>query len=196
MSILPLRAPALCWLVLLLQACAATPEDGSPPVPTDKQRPQPELTLHLPDQDCLCEPQDSATDYTFLEKGLSALAAGEHIEAVTYFQRYQRLESSPEADWEAGIAIAYDSMLTQSPFYDPVAALQSYRRLSPAAVDPARVHKRILLLRDALATFAAMQSQIEALDRDNRRLAQDLAKREEALKRLRELTLGQKAGSP
>jgi hypothetical protein len=135
-------------------------------------------------------------DYTFLEKGFSALAAGDHIEAVQYFQRYQRLESSPKADWEAGVAIAYDSMLPRSPFYDPGAARKAYEELSSEYAEGMVVHEKVRMMRDALETFVAMDREISRLENDNRVLREDLAKREEAIKRLRELTLGQKEARP
>jgi hypothetical protein len=181
---------------MLLQACATTTEAPVEPVPAAAPEPEPELILNLPDgssPDCVPAPD---RDFTFLDKGLASLAAGDHIEAVTYFQRYQRLESSPEADWEASIAIAYDSMLTQSPFYDPPAALMSFKVLQDITLDEQRIHPKILIMRDALTTLSGLQAQIEELQGDNARLTENLAKREEALKRLRELTLGQKAATP
>ena len=150
------------------------------------------MTLNLPDQQsrhCAC---DEGVDSTFLDKGFSVLVAGDHIEAVQYFQRYRRLESSPQADWEASIAIAYDSMLPQSPFYNPQAARMSYQRLEKPQFEGVQFHEMILMLRDALATFVAMELQISDLKSDNAILTEDLEKREEALKRLRELALGQK----
>lgn len=88
---------ALC----LLQACtAATPVEGvMAPVNTGETRAEtvPELTLNLPKENCTCV-AEGQTDYTFLERGFTALAEGDHIEAVHSFQRYQRLEDSPEAD--------------------------------------------------------------------------------------------------
>ena len=111
--------------VLLLLACSSTPaaEQAAADSAPDAV---PELTLNLPEQpqDCTCLAEEGV-DYTFLDKGFKALVAGDHIEAVQYFQRYQRLESSPQSNWEAGIAIAYDSMLPASPFYDPAAARKS-----------------------------------------------------------------------
>lgn len=191
------RAVVVGCLTLLLQACAGAPrESAEPNASSAAQRPEPELTLNLPDGNCDCGRVEPDPDYTFLDKGFSALAGGDHIEAVQYFQRYQRLESSVEADWEAGVAIAYDSMLPQSPFYDPRAARDAYEALSAVPVDAQRVHEKILLLRDALATFAAIQGRVMDLAEDNRRLSEDLSKREQALRRLRELTLGQKEGLP
>ena len=181
--------------LLLLQACAGTPpppqEVEPAPAPEDPND-GPELTLNLPgDEQCVCVPEEPV-DYTFLEKGFSALVAGEHIEAVQHFQRYQRLEASARADWEAGIAIAYDSMLPRSPFYDPEAARNSYEKLRQQGPGGMQVHEKVLMMRDSLETFVRMDRQIVDLESDNAILSEDLEKREEALKRLRELTLGQK----
>jgi len=185
------NALATAGLLLMLQACSSTPatqQSAAEPAPEAV----PELTLNLPEQaqDCACVVTEEA-DYTFLDKGFNALVAGDHIEAVQYFQRYQRLESSPQANWEAGIAIAYDSMLPDSPFYDPAAARTAYGNLKDQQVGGVPIHTKALMMRDALETFVAMEQQISDLESDNALLRQDLEKREEALKRLRELTLGQ-----
>ena len=186
---------ALSGLLVLLQGCGSAPVADT--APADTADTVPELTLNLPEEteDCACIASGD-TDYTFLEKGFSALVAGDHIEAVQYFQRYQRLESSPQANWEAGIAIAYDSMLPRSPFYDPEAARKAYEELAGQLVEGAVVHDKVLMMRDALETFVAMDREISKLESDNGILREDLAKREEALKRLRELTLGQKEARP
>ena len=185
------NALATAGLLLMLQACSSTPatqQSAAEPAPEAV----PELTLNLPEQaqDCACVVTEEA-DYTFLDKGFNALVAGDHIEAVQYFQRYQRLESSPQANWEAGIAIAYDSMLPDSPFYDPGAARTAYGNLKDQQVGGVPIHTKALMMRDALETFVAMEQQIGDLKSANALLRQDLEKREEALKRLRELTLGQ-----
>jgi len=195
-----IRLPSLAaaTLVLLLQACATTQQVGEEASAEPAADPQavPELTLNLPQQeDCTCVPENPA-DYTFLEKGFSALAGGDHIEAVQYFQRYQRLESSPQANWEAGIAIAYDSMLPHSPFYDPQAARKSYTRLKGQQVEGAPIHEKVLILRDSLEVFMTMRERIYRLNTNNAVLKEEVAKREEALKRLRELALGQKGVKP
>jgi hypothetical protein len=186
---------ALAGMLLLLQGCSATPVSETSP--GESMEPVPELTLNLPDkpEECDCALADEA-DYTFLEKGFSALVAGEHIEAIQYFQRYKRLESSPQADWEADIAIAYDSMLPSSPFYDPASARRAYESLKEKQVQDAALHDKVLMMRDALETFVAMERKISKLETDNGILREDLAKREEAIKRLRELTLGQKEARP
>ena len=191
-----IRWPSLAaaTLALLLQACSTTPqvEEEAAAQPVADPQEVPELTLNLPQaEDCTCVPENPA-DYTFLDKGFTALAGGDHIEAVQYFQRYQRLESSPRADWEAGIAIAYDSILPHSPFYDPQAARKSYNRLKGQQVEGTPVHETVLIMRDSLQIFMTMRRQISRLKKDNAVLKEEVAKREEALKRLRELALGQK----
>jgi len=188
--------PATAILVLLLQACASSPSE---PVPTqDPAETVPELTLNIPEQeDCVCVDTASArpSDYTFLEKGFSALVAGEYIEAVQYFERYMRTEESPESNWEAGVAIAYVSMLAESPFHDPETARKSYRKLRNKYGEDMQVHEQTLLMRDSLETFIGMDRKVDQLETENARLAEELEKREEAIRRLRELTLGQKGAA-
>ena len=53
------------------------------------------------------------------------------------------------------------------------------------------VHEKILMMRDALAIFVNLHQKIDDQQDENDVLAEDLEKREEALSRLRELTLGQ-----
>ena len=191
MPAIRINALATAGLLLLLQACSSAPATPQS-APESAPEAVPDLILNLPEQaqDCACLVTEEA-DYTFLDKGFNALVAGDHIEALQYFQRYQRLESSPQANWEAGIAIAYDSMLPDSPFYDPAAARTAYGKLKDQQVGGVPVHTKALMMRDALKTFVAMEQQINDLESDNALLRQDLEKREEALKRLRELTLGQ-----
>jgi tetratricopeptide (TPR) repeat protein len=188
-------------LVLLLQACATAPPVGdlsvAAPVAAE-QKPAAEITLNLPDQaetsrDCA---PATAVDRTFLDKGFTALAAGDHREAVSYFRRYQRLESSPGVDWEAGIAIAYDKMLPESPYYNWRAAREDYLRLVRDKPKGLQVHEQILLMQEALAVFADLHVRINDLQKESDILSENLEKREEALRRLRELTLGQKGSAP
>jgi len=192
------RPPVLVAAVLallLVQACASTAPVDSAATEAGPQE-VPELTLNLPEQqDCRCTSEEQK-DYTFLEKGLSALVAGDHIEAVQHFQRYQRLEDSPGAAWEADMAIAFDSMMPSSPFYDPQAARRSYKRLKNEQVEGLQAHEKILLMQDSLEIFVTMEQRVWKLQNDNAVLEEELAKREEALKRLRELALGQKGARP
>lgn len=178
---------------LLLQACSTAPVEEAPTEPARVPEEVPELTLNLPDGSCVCE-EAPKEDYTFLERGFTSLAAGEHIEAVQHFQRYQRLEKTPEAELEAGIAIAYISILPNSPFYDTEEARKSYRRLRVQPTEGMEMHQQTLLMRKSLETFLQMERKMIELGEDNAKLEKSLKKREEALKRLRELTLGQSGG--
>ena len=88
------------------------------------------------------------------------------------------------------MAIAFDSTLSQSPFYDPDAARKSYRTLSKDLPENGELDPQVLLALDALANFVALYDRVDTLERENKRLQGELAKRKEALKRLREVTLG------
>ncbi|QIB66867.1 hypothetical protein [Kineobactrum salinum] len=176
---------------LVLVACTTT-APAEPPVAAE-QAPAttPELTLNLPTREtCDCEPLPER-DLTFLERGFAAVSQADTVAAAEHFQRYKRLESSAEAQWEADIAIAYLSMSPNSPFFDREAASKSYQRLAKALRADMQVHPTTLLLRDALESFVVMHRHIEDLENSNATLKEDLEKREEAIKRLRELTLGQ-----
>jgi hypothetical protein len=184
---------AVIATVCLLQACASAPEDK--PVVSNESEAVPELTLNLPEEGCSCVATGEQSDYTFLEKGFDALEEGDYIEAVQSFQRYQRVEQSQEAQLEAKIAIAYVSTLSKSPFFDPVEARRAHRHLYRQFKPGMELHQKIIFMRDSLETFGVMQRHIVNLEASNATLTEDLRKREQALKRLRELALGQPASS-
>ncbi len=201
------RLAALFLLAFSLQACAAspavTPAAGAPPgvAATPGEPPVaaaavPPLPLNLPElAECDCSDAPT-TDYTFLEQGYRALLDGEYDEAMAEFERYQQLESTPRADLEAGIAIAYVRMLPRSSFYDPVRARKDFRLLREQNAKKLGVHDYTRLMRQSLLNLLELQDKIDKLKANNSALKDDLAKREEALKRLRDLTLGQKAAEP
>ena len=184
---------AVIATVCLLQACASAPDDK--PVVGNESAAVPELTLNLPEEGCSCVATGEQSDYTFLEKGFDALEEGDYIEAVQSFQRYQRVEQSQEAQLEAKIAIAYVSTLSKSPFFDPVEARRAHRHLYDKLKPGMELHQKVLFMRDSLETFGVMQRHIVNLEASNATLTEDLRKREVALKRLRELALGQPASS-
>lgn len=187
-------------VALLLSACVTTPEPAEipvdeTPVEAEPAAPAPELTLNLPNREqCQCQPAPER-DLTFLERGYQALSQGDPVTALQHFQRYKRLETVAAAQWEADVAIAYLAMLPDSPLYDHDAAAQSYRSLARRLEPDMRVHTTALLMRDSLAAFALLNRHIADLENTNATLTEDLAKREEAIRRLRELTLGQSRGS-
>lgn len=181
----------LCGALAACSSTAPQPAADAAPAEAAPEPAEVELNLSLPPaQTCACPPEP-AVDHTFLERGLDALAAGDHIEAVRHFQRFQRLENTALASWESELAIAYISVLPASPFYDLDAARESWRKLQQDAPPAANVHPRVLLLRDAMRAVIALVGQLEELRASNAGLREDLDKREQALKRLRDLTLGQ-----
>lgn len=187
---------AAAALAPLLAACASAPmpQPAEPPQAPAPQ-PVPELTLNLPapesPADCNCDLPANAVDPTFLDKGLALLNAGEYKEAVGYFRRYQRLESAAGVDWEAEIAIAYVKMLPQGPYYNWRASRDSYLRLMREPPKGVQLNEKIVLMRDTLPILIDLHTQIDDLQRETATLTETLEKREEALRRLRELTLGQ-----
>ena len=196
-------------LALLLQACATAPavppaaaasvgtaaEVAAPVESAPGKTEVPELELNMPQAEkCACTVPPGA-DYTFLEKGYRALLDGEYRDAMEHFQRYQRLESSPRADLEAGIAIAYVQMLPRSSFYDPVVARNSFRVLREQNAKKLGVHDYTRLMRQSLLNLLELQKDLDELKGNNKTLKEDLKKREEALKRLRDLTLSQKGAA-
>ena len=185
----------LVGALALIQACAQTPAEQVPePVPEKV----PEITLNLPTEqpDCDCVQEAAPNDYTFLDKGYAALAASDYEEAVAYFQRYLRLESSEEADWEAEVAITYVMTLPESPIFDVKEARKRFRDLNDSDWQSMQLHEQTLLLRHSLESFLLMSRRVRELREENEALQQDLEKREEAIKRLRELTLGQTGAAP
>lgn len=174
--------------IVLLSGCGTVPRSVDP----IEAATVPELTLNLREQSGDCVEQ-KILDYTPLERGFTSLAAGQHIEAVQHFQRYLRLEKGDEKELEASIAIAYISILPSSPFYDIEAARKSYRQLRKRPIDRMKLHEQTLLMRQSLETFLAMERRNIELKEDNETLAKNLERREVALKRLRELALGQRA---
>ncbi len=185
---------------LLLTACVTAPEASGPAAAegapgATAARPTPELTLNLATREqCQCQPSPER-DQTFLERGYQALGQGDAVTALQHFQRYKRLEAAPAAQWEADVAIAYLAMLPDSPLYDHDAAEQSHQSLARRLLPEMQVHTTALLMRDSLAAFALLNRHIADLESSNATLKEDLEKREEAIRRLRELTLGQSRGS-
>ncbi|MCX2981781.1 hypothetical protein EYC98_13020 [Halieaceae bacterium IMCC14734] len=142
----------------------------------------------MPQRNCQCE--TSPGEEAFLEKGFESLHDEQYLEALQYFQRYQRLEKTDRADLQAKIAIAYLSIIPDSPIYDSEAARDSYRQLRQQIATHEPLYGKIQLVQDSLETFLEMDSGIGNLKQENARLREELAKREQAIKRLRDLTLG------
>jgi len=147
---------------------------------------------HLNEKECMALSDSAAS---FLEKGFQALAQGEHISAAQFFQSHAWQKETAVSSWEASIAIAYMSMLPGSPFYDMEAVRDSYNKMNIWSIDDSTINYQIILMRDAIDAFVSLNLRLIDLERDNDLLEDNLAKRESALRRLRELTLGQQRGA-
>jgi hypothetical protein len=179
------RTLASLVTILLVTGCASSSPTGGG---VSSGGAAEEITLNMPQQNCLCE--SSSDEEAFLEKGFDSLHEGQFLEALQYFQRYQRLEKTDRADLQAKIAIAYLSIIPDSPIYDSEAARDSYRQLRTQVSQQEPLYGKIQLVQDSLETFLEMESNISDLKQENARLRKELAKREQAIKRLRDLTLG------
>lgn len=185
------RWVAMTFVAVVLAGCVAAPQEAPAPAVAADPNDVPEITLNLPENaDCNCE-QMPESDYTFLEKGIESVSTSDYIEAVQYFQRYQRLEKSDSAQWESAVAIAYVSYLPNSPFYDPDAARKSYSQLREQRAQFPLAHPQVLVMSESMDAFMTLDGRVNALEESHAVLEEELAKREEALKRLRALTLGQ-----
>jgi len=84
-------------------------------------------------------------------------------------------------------------MLPRGPYYNPELARTSFKVLREQDAKQLKVHDYVRLMRQALLNMLKLQAEEQAQEQKNQALQAELKKREEALKRLRELTLGQKA---
>jgi len=128
----------------------------------------------LETSECQCL-SDSPTDDFML--GLQALSRGDYAAAGQHFEEHAHsdVEQAPK---EAAAAQALANTLSQYPVGG-----------DPSTAD--EVTNRAMLIDLVLVMIAGLEQQISDLSAENAALAVDLEKREEALKRLRELTLGQ-----
>lgn len=161
--------------VLFVGGCSSTPEESdSVAAPSE-----PELTLNLPEPaipSCDCEALAAEAE-NYFDRGVRALAARDYVQALRYFERH-RDDVDAEGQREADVGIAFVTLITEV--------------VGSGEADGASdVDERAELMVLALAAVTSLEGRIAALEALNRALSKDLEKREEALKRLRELTLGQ-----
>ena len=183
-----MRTTLTITLAALLVACGGQPEREQVNSAETAGEPVPELNLNLPGSDCACKIEQD--NYTFMERGLQSMDEGAYLEALQYFQRYQRIEKSELATVESGIAIAYLSVLPESPIFDRDAARETYSELQPRITDDMNLHSEVQLMKLSMDSFLDMYTQVDRLKQTNGSLRVELEKREEAIKRLRDLTLG------
>ena len=125
---------------------------------------------------CQC-PDDTQLDQFSL--ALQALSGGDYESARAAFARHA--ESNREQNLsEATAGLALADTLAQND--------------AEGATSADSESDRAALIQMVLSLIADLQGQVAELDDQNAALTADLAKQEEALKRLRELTLGQPEG--
>lgn len=171
-------------LSVTLFACQSVPE--LPAEPQTENDPVSQINLNIPDPKaepetgCPC-PEGVARDENYFDRGVRALAARDYERAGVYFERH-RQEGGPQAQREADVGLAFVTLLDK--------ALEG----TDAAFQGAGVDERAEVMILALAAVQVLEGRLDALDAINKALTEDLGKREEALKRLRDLTLGQEEG--
>ena len=109
--------------------------------------------------------------------GLQALSQGDYAAAGEHFEEHA-LTGGEQAARETAAGQALLDTLSEYPIEG-----------NPSAEDA--VTDRSVLIDLVLVLIAGLEQQVVDLSAENAALSADLAKREEALKRLRELTLGQ-----
>ncbi|EED36631.1 hypothetical protein NOR51B_2583 [Luminiphilus syltensis NOR5-1B] len=177
----PLRTVALSSALVALSACAT-----SSPDPTPEPVEATEITLNLPvpevesaqPESCACREKGLEAAENYFDRGVRALAAGDYLQAEKYFNRH-RDEAISQTVREADVGLAFVALLSAT---------------HSDALVAEGLDQRAEVMMLALAAVQTLEGQIKALDTLNDVLAKDLKKREEALNRLRELTLGQEEG--
>ena len=172
--------PVTLMAAMVLQACASQPA----PVESPEPKTVPDaVTLNIPEPapaaDCDCEAWALAQE-NYFDRGVRALAARDYEQAKTYFERH-RASGGSEVQREADVGIAFVTLMSD--------AIKGGDRDGAAGVDE---RAEVMIL--ALAAVQTLEGRIQALNALNSALSKDLEKREEALKRLRDLTLGQQEG--
>ena len=163
-------------MAALLSACAGAPDQEHDSAHISDSQ----VTLNIPEpqslSNCDCEALVDVNE-NYFDRGVRALAARDYDQASDYFQRHRK-EGSEEAQREADVGIAFVTLMSEAVS-------------SSGTSDSSGVDERAEVMILALAAVQTLEGRIQALDTLNKGLSKDLEKREEALKRLRDLTLGQ-----
>lgn len=170
-------------IVLALGGCASAPAPAPEPQPEPTPPAPSELNIPLPNSEAGCDcPAADAVVENYFDRGVRALAARDYDRARVYFKRH-RDSDEPQAVREADVGIAFVTLLSQS----------EHAPADDAGASGVDERAEVMIL--ALAAIETLEGQLAMLQQLNDALNSDLAKREEALKRLRDLTLGQPEGA-
>lgn len=159
-------------LVMLLASCSLMPEGASSTsAETDGAN---QRAVESDNEVCQCPGEIEPDPFTV---GLRALAQGDYEAARTAFDEHA-MTASEQAPREAEAGRALTDTLSQF-------------RAEGDASEVTEFSDRAILIELVLTLIARLEQQVSDLNAQNAALSADLEKREEALKRLRELTLGQ-----
>ena len=160
-------------VLLVLSGCSLQPPDAASGS-GDQSGSDQSATSDLEAIVCQC-PNDSPSDDFLL--GLQALSQGDYAAAGQHFEEHA-LSGGEQASGEAATGQALADTLSEYPIGEDSSTANE-------------VTDRSMLIDLVLVLIAGLEQKIAELSAENAALAVDLEKREEALKRLRELTLGQ-----
>jgi hypothetical protein len=170
-----LHAVACAVLMLTLIGCASSPVPEPEPEPILDS----EINLHLP----IDEPDDFACQCVvapsenYFDRGVRALAARDYPQAKIYFEEH-RVSDAEDAEREADIGLAFVALLS-------LEVSENHPAYSASGID-----ERAEMMALALAAVTVLEDRLKALTALNEVLSTDLERREDALKRLRDLALG------
>ena len=160
--------------LLVLSGCSLQPSDAASGSGDQSGSDQSAETSDLEASVCQC-PNDSPSDDFVL--GLQALSQGDYAAAGQHFEEHA-LSGGEQASGEAATGQALSDTLSEYPIGEDSSTADEFT-------------DRSMLIDLVLVLIAGLEQKVAELSAENAALAVDLEKREEALKRLRELTLGQ-----
>ena len=159
--------------LLVLSSCSLQPSDAASGS-GDQSGSDQSATSGAEASVCQC-PGDSPSDDFML--GLKALSQGDYVAAGQHFEEHV-LSGGESAPSEAAAGQALADILFEYP-------------IGEDSFMADEVTDRAMLIDLVLVLIAELEQRVAELSAENAALAVDLEKREGALKRLRELTLGQ-----
>lgn len=157
----------------IMTGCALSPQDSSDSSSPDTT-PSDQVAATTSQTLCACERLGAADHF---DAALHQLAAGDYEAARASLARHAA-SGAEQAKQEASAGL------------DLIEAIAT-QNLEPEAIEASPEGARASVLRMLLALVGDLQDQIADERAENEQLSAELDKREEALKRLRELTLGQ-----
>ena len=169
----PRRRFSLLLIALMVGCASQTPID-EPVGAANETEPALQADGSSP---CDCESGAEAV-WSHFDRGIQALADREYGVARIHFENHREGGSAQEIR-EAEVGIAFAALMAEA---DSITA---------EAESADRLDERAEVMVLALAAVQALEGRLESLDAINAALTDDLEKRDEAIKRLRELTLGQ-----